>query len=86
MLVGREIRVTQKNSFVESKRSNSLFGALKLELDQSENTSENFSIRKPANTLLVGWGRVAGFAFQLLASDYSRLGGGQGGKGTMSAT
>lgn len=40
LLVGREIRVTEKNSFLESRGRNSPFGALKLQLHQPENSSE----------------------------------------------
>lgn len=62
-----------------------------------ENTSENFSLMKPASELRMCLEEGGGFAFQPLSSDYGRLGGRQSsdygrlggrqrGKGGLSAT
>lgn len=78
--MGREPGVTEKNAFVESK-GNSLFGALKLQLVQSENRSERFASRSLQTPRLRGRGRAAASAVPLLGSDYSRLGARQRGEG-----
>lgn len=70
-LLGKEIRVTgeKKNSFVEGKRRNLLFGALKLEPKQ---TVKNFRELRPLEAhegTCVCAGGGAGFAFGLLKAD-----------------
>ena len=68
----------RKIPLLKAKRSDSLFGALKLELDQTVKILQRTSAVGSLRTHFCG--RAAVFAFQLLESDYSRLAAGEGAK------
>lgn len=63
-------RVTEKNSFVESKKRNSLFGALKLELDQTVETLQRTSALGSLQTHFTG---VGGGQMFLLFSFWNQI-------------
>ena len=71
-----KLELQRKIPLLKAKRSNSLFGALKLELDQTVKTLQRTSALGGLRThsLCVG-GRAAVLAFQFLGSDYIRLRG-----------
>ena len=80
--MGRETGVTEKNSFVESKKKQLPVWGFEIGAGPNcENTSENFNFRRPANTLLVCWGEGGCSCFSILGIRlYQIKGAGKGAK------